>query len=342
MSISCSSLRSRPLDPRRLALGLAACATAFLGAPRPCAAVDPEEVYRAAVAEMKAGNPAACPKFAESHRLKPDSTAALQGLAQCYDKFGKTASAWAKYRELTVELKTRGDAQRSLAAADRAEELGKILSTLLIKLGSPNTPGLIIRLDKDEVLSVMIGSKINVDPGQHILEATAPGYDVWQTTLQVGEKNDAREVQIPALVPKAGAAQAAPGQAAPAPLATPAVSFWGAQRIAGVALGGAGVAGAVVGAIFGVQAISRKNSSNANGHCNAADLCDMTGKGLRSDSIHAGNLSTGLFAAGGALVVGGLVLVLTAPSGGEKAKAAAGPTAGLVVGPGALTLRGRW
>ncbi len=315
---------------RALRLGLVAGAAALLWAPRPCAAAtDPEEVYQAAVAELRAGQPSACPKFAESRRLKPDSTAALQGLAQCYDKFGKTASAWAKYRELTVELKSRGDAERSLAAAARADELSKILSTVRIKLESPDTPGLIIRLDKEEVLKVMFGTRMNVDPGPHVLEATAPGYEVWQTTLAIGPTSDAREVQIPALAAKA--AQPPPPGAGPT---------WSGQRIAGLALGGAGVVGVVVGAIFGLQAISNKNASNADGHCDTNDLCDSTGKGLRADSIHAGNISTGLFAAGGALLVGGVVLFATARSG--RPPADAGPSAGLVVGPGSFSLQGRW
>src|SRR5262245_26284183 len=46
--------------------------------------VDPEFVYGSAVQDMKAGKFAeACPKFAEARRLRPDSTPALIGLAQC-------------------------------------------------------------------------------------------------------------------------------------------------------------------------------------------------------------------------------------------------------------------
>ncbi len=319
-----------PPRARTVGLGLVACAAALLCAPRPCAAAtDPEEVYQAALAEFRAGQPSACAKFAESRRLKPDSTAALQGLAQCYDKFGKTASAWARYRELTVELKSHGDPERAQLAAARADELGKILSTVRIKLESPDTPGLILRLDKEEVLRVMFGTKMNVDPGTHVLEATAPGYEVWQTTLVIGPTSETRDVQIPALAAKSD--HPPPAAGAPA---------WGPQRFAGLALGGAGIVGMVVGAVFGLQAISNKNASNADNHCDAADLCDSTGKALRADSIHAGNISTGLFAAGGALLVGGVVVFATAKAG--RAPSDAGLRTGLVVGPGALSLRGSW
>ncbi len=181
-----------------------ACAFALLTATGPAwSQVDPEVVYRSAVDDLKAGRYAeACPKFAEARRLKSDSVPALQGLAQCYDKAGKTASAWAKYRQLSVELKQSGDAARAELASNRAEELGRSLSTLEIKPESADTPGLVIRLDKEEVPRAMFGTRMNVDPGQHILEATAPGFEVWSTTVTIGASNDAKQTKVPPLVAK--------------------------------------------------------------------------------------------------------------------------------------------
>src|ERR1700733_10553379 len=180
--LSCR-LRCVSQRPFRLGPGPAVVAI-LLSLAHPCAAADPEELYVAALADMKRADYAsACPRFAEARRLKPDATPALQGLALCLDKKGATASAWSRYRELTVELKAQGDVQRAQTAADRADELAKILSTVMIRVEAGDMQGLILRLDKEDVPKVMLGSKMNVDPGTHVLEASAPGYQVWQTTF---------------------------------------------------------------------------------------------------------------------------------------------------------------
>jgi hypothetical protein len=69
-------LRRTPI----VALLAASTTAALLCAARPSTAVDPEELYQSALADMKARSYAsACPKFADARRLKPDSLAALQG-----------------------------------------------------------------------------------------------------------------------------------------------------------------------------------------------------------------------------------------------------------------------
>jgi len=122
----------------------------------------------------------------------------------------------------------------------------------------------------------------------------------------------------------------------------PGATSWGAQRVSGVAVGGAGVIGIVIGSIFGVQALSKKNASNASGHCDASDACDPTGIRLRSDSIRAGNISTATFVIGGVALAGGIVLFVTAPSSAATVTRGTSAQAGLMVGPGSVYLTGRW
>jgi hypothetical protein len=319
----------RPL-PWPLASAMAA---ALLGLARPCAAVDPEEVYQSALADLKAENPSACPKFAEARRLRPDSTAALLGLAQCYEHFGKNASAWGKYRELIVELKAKGETAKADAAARLADDLAKLLSTVVIAPALPDTPGLIVRLDGEEVPRAMFGTKMNVDPGRHTLEATAPGHEVWKTTIMIGEGGDPRVVPVPALA--AVTAPQAPG---------PHVFVWTTQRIAGAGITGVGVLGLVAGGALGGLAISKNNASKADCGIVHMDACDNAGVSLRGTAGTLANASTGALIAGAAVAAGGVAVFLTSPSN-------AGPRTGLrrievsplaSIGTAGAVLHGEW
>src|SRR5580693_8301481 len=42
----------------------------------------------------------ACPKLEEVVQLMPGKVGALMQLAQCYDEWGKSASAWGRYRDV--------------------------------------------------------------------------------------------------------------------------------------------------------------------------------------------------------------------------------------------------
>jgi hypothetical protein len=94
-------------------------------------------------------------------------------------------------------------------------------------------------------------------------------------------------------------------------------------RTVGWAVGGVGVAGLVVGSIFGAVAISKNNESKANAHCDANNLCDAAGKSLRDDALNAATASTAAFIAGGVLVAVGVVLVIAAPHGDSGSHGAA-------------------
>ena len=90
---------------------------------------------------------------------------------------------------------------------------------------------------------------------------------------------------------------------------------WGAQRIAGVAVGSAGVVGLVVGGVFGGIAISKNNQSKQQ--CSPADptFCNDAGVSLREETKTASTVSTAAMVVGGVALAGGVVLFVTAPSG---------------------------
>jgi hypothetical protein len=75
-------------------------------------------------------------------------------------------------------------------------------------------------------------------------------------------------------------------------------------------VGGVGVAGIAVGAVFGVQAINLNNDSNKD--CNAQSSCGPGGFSSRQDAQSAGNVSTIAFVAGGAVLAAGVTMFVLA------------------------------
>ena len=64
----------------------------------------------------------ACPKLEESQRLDP-AIGTQFNLASCYEKAGKTASAWTLYLEVAAETRKLGQSQREEVARSRAKVL---------------------------------------------------------------------------------------------------------------------------------------------------------------------------------------------------------------------------
>jgi hypothetical protein len=91
------------------------------------------------------------------------------------------------------------------------------------------------------------------------------------------------------------------------------------RRTAGLIVGGVGVAGLAVGAVFGIITMGKKstytNLTNDPAHCPNKNQCDDTVNQARQDMSMPGLISTIGFVAGGALVVSGAILFLTAPKG---------------------------
>lgn len=101
-------------------------------------------------------------------------------------------------------------------------------------------------------------------------------------------------------------------------------------RTAGLVVGAVGLVGLGVGGALGFQA-KAKNDDSAS-HCGingVANDCDAAGVALRKDAKSFGTFSTVSFALGGAALLGGTLLYVTAPS--QKMTVGVGPT-GVQVG----------
>ncbi len=322
-----------------LAAVLAACAgardaRAQSGADKAAA----EDLFRAAKSLADAGNHAgACPKFELSQRLDP-GIGTLLYLADCYEKTGRYASAWATFLEAAAAARAAGQADREQLARELAGALEPKLSKLAIVVeATSDVPGLQVTRDGAPVDRGLWGIASPVDAGPRRIEAKAPGKLTWSSVVDV-KGTQPVSVSVPPLadapVTPAGPAPAPVAATAPAGAVTPApaeADRGSGQRTLGYVVGGLGVVGLGVGAVFGLQAKSKNDE--ADSHCGKDGLCDDEGVTLGEDALAAATLSTIAFGIGAAGVVGGLVLIVTAPSGPERAGAAT---------PATVALRGTW
>lgn len=298
-----------------------------------------------AVRLMKSGKPAeieqACPKLVESQRLDP-GIGTLLNLGICYEAAGKTASSYGAYGDAAVMARNAGDKARQDESERRAKVMEARLSKLVVSVAiTSRTPGLTVKRDGREVAEALWGAALPVDPGEHAIEAAAPGKKTWTGSARVPSTSGSMTVEIPAL------------EAAPVVVSGPAggeveppASGWSSQRKAGVIIGSVGLAGVVVGSVFGLLVGGKKSDSAA--HCQVAqpNICDSEGVALREDAYTFANVSNAMFAVGGAAVIGGVVVFLTAPS--EKKAAPSGAARrievrpAVTIGTAGLMLRGEW
>jgi hypothetical protein len=300
--------------------------------PGVCAAqsgkVAAEQLFDDAIKLMKAGNyDAACPKLADSQRLDPAANTLLN-LAACYEKQGRTASAWETYKEAEAAERDAHKDQYMQLAHDRAAALEARLPRLTITAASKPVDGTVIKLDGGAVPMSQWGSPVPVDPGKHTVEVSAPSKKTWTKEITIGTEaaTTPASLDVPALedAPVATTTSTPPQTTTstpPPPTTTTSTPPAGAdrggmssQRVTALVIGGLGVAGVIVGSVFGIEAGSKNSDSKGNCRTTDPNLCNSTGVSQRDDARTFGNISTVAIGVGAAAVVGGVVLWLTAPS----------------------------
>ncbi|HWL85485.1 MAG TPA: hypothetical protein VNO21_06765 [Polyangiaceae bacterium] len=331
--------------------------SSFLFAPPAHAANDPpgaQALFNEAKKLMTAGRWAdACPKLEESQRLDPGIGTEFN-LANCYEHTARSATAWATFLNVAGEAKAAGQSAREKVARDRAQALEPKLSKLIISVRAADVAGLKVTRDAVEIGRTQWGTPIPIDAGEHRIAVSAPGKRSWEKSVHVAVDGLTVNVEIPALQDDPTARDAPPATGASAAEGSPANGGEGTneehpgrtQRTIGVVTAAVGIVGIGAGTVFGFMSRSKRDDAN-NGHCNADNRCDDTGLQLRDDALHDGTFSTIAFAAGGAALVGGIVLFATAPKAPSAQNARSPhPTwqAAPMVGGGATGIRvlGRW
>ncbi len=323
------SLRpSRFVGPSFLALACATASTARAdGDSAPGAARSTPENKAGAAALfveagrlVEAGQPAAaCPKYEESLRLY-DGINTRYFLADCYARVGRMASAWALFGDVAVRAAAAGDAAKEKWARERAADVKRRVSTVTIAITSPRADGLVVSRDGEGIGPAQWGTPMPVDPGEHVIEASAPGKRHWSTQVQVGPDGASAQVDVPALED-----DAPPVQRVPTGEASEGSDARSRRRVLAVVVAGAGVVGLGVSTALAFAAKGTFDDSSAD--CNG-NRCDQHGLDLRSSAVSQANVATVIFGVGLAGVATGAVLWLTAPSGSSGAAVGVTPTFG--------------
>ncbi|MEP7121322.1 MAG: hypothetical protein ABJE95_10450 [Byssovorax sp.] len=293
----------------------------------------PAALFDRGLAAMEKGRYAAgCPDLAESQRLDP-RPGTLFTLASCEDRWGHTATAVAEYSEylqvyeqLPEDRKAAQGERPKVARAQRDKLIPAVPElTLMLSPGAP--AGVVVKRDGRVVTAAALGAAWQVDPGEHTVSTEVPGGGIWRQQILVG-KGEKKKVALE--VRDGGPVARQPLNAdnpAPSPILDAGPST---RRVATYVVGGAGLAGLVLGGVMGGLTLGKKGTVTQ--HCGKGiqssdeTACDQTGLDAVNSGKTFGLVSTVGLAVGLAGVGAAVILYLAEPTPPK-------PTAGS---------RGRW
>lgn len=286
-----------------------------------------EQLFEDAKRLMEARNYGeACPKFAESHRLDPAGGTILL-LAQCHEAQGKTATAWAGYKEALARAKEAGNGRRERIARERIAALEPALSMLTI-----HVPAEVARLPGFRLLRaglalgpVTWGTAMVVDPGFHEIQASADGHEGWSQRVEIGPRADRASLAVPPLRPRpvaappassspavASAVPAASSAASAAPAAPPPPPLPSVDRRPAIVALGLGAVGLGLGVYFGLRSFDGARFASDRCPEKACDDAEAVRRG--NDAVREANASNLAFGLGLLATGAGAYLWFSAPS----------------------------
>lgn len=313
------------LFPATLGLGLVL--TTSLGWAQTSDDALAESLFQDGKRLMDAGQlDAACPKLAESHRLAPAGGTAI-AVGMCFEKAGKTASAWAAFTDaLAIANRDRRTDRATFATARISEldvKLARVAITVPIKVRT--LPNVTLTLDGRPLNKAAWDTRTPIDPGTHKITASADGHKTAEDEFTI---KPAETLSVEAPIPVPGGASSsspgaaptattsaapahpsAPGSATPAPPATSGdAAIIRPTLVPGLVVAGIGVAALAVGGGFGLSAIDK--TKQANDACPTSRCGDANAVSLNDKAGTHATIATVLMPAGAAAMAVGTFLVL--------------------------------
>ncbi len=259
----------------------------------------------------------ACPKFELSQQEDPQLGTQLN-LADCHERLGKLATAWAEFREAMETAKNRGD-NREAFARERSEKLAPRISHVkLTRRGG--VEDVRVQIDgRDQ--TALVGVAVPIDPGKHVIATRVGSGPEATTTIEIVKEHSELEIVVPIENDEP---------------ATPSSGRGRTRKIAAIATAGGGLVLAGIGLYFGKRAFDQYDDSHK--YCDANNRCDPTGQGLIDDAKSSALKSDVFIVLGAAAVVGGAVLWFTAPKEHPTPAVTARPVVTPTVVGGALSV----
>jgi hypothetical protein len=199
-------------------------------------------------------------------------------------------------------------------------DIAKLVPTVVISAKDGAGADLVdvtVTVDSRPLVTKLDGEAVAVDPGPH----------VFQFALADGTHLDRPFVVLEGQKAQRLAVEGLGGRRAPSP-----DDAGHKRRVLAVVVGSAGLAGALLGGVFGGLTLSSWDS--ANSECRSHTNCPAAAVSDRSAAVTFRAASDVGFIAGGILLAGGVALYLTAPKGDSAV------TVGIL--PGGVGLAGRF
>jgi len=264
---------------------------------------------------------AACAKF-EASEAWENGLGTLLYLGDCYERAGRSASAWHTFLEAEAVAQAKKDPAREQIAADRVAALEpKLARVVFVVPPTSRVAGLTVQLDGNTIPAASFGTMIPVDAGTRHIAASAKGYTPWNYELEIS-RTEGREyrVNVPMLA------------LTPAPIAHS--NRRATFHTAGIVTGGVGIAGLGAGALFG--ALSKNDETTCP---KGMPQCTPSKSNASSNYSEASTVS---LAVGGALLATGVTLFVLAPAPDNQEKHALRVAARPTSSGGRLQLEGVW
>ena len=233
--------------------------------------------------------------------------ASLEGLG----KVARAVDAYAAAVKLGTENGTPGDAEVVRAAQARLDVLRPRTAHLAVHVTPQSFADVEVQVDSEPVTAQALDD-VTVDPGPHVVTASAKGAKPFRAQITLSEGGRAGVPVV--LEPVAGETS---GSTAPVPASSDRSATYRTVGLVTAAAGGALVVGGAIVLILRGSAISKLHDNCPGGNCPASQQQDLTS--TRDRALAFGPLG-GVLLGVGALAVGTGIVLYTVP-GRDKATA---------------------